>query len=128
MAGRGNETFYEQVYAFVRRVPRGAVVTYGQVAVELGAPAAARAVGYALYFMPKPSDIPWWRVINARGAISYKGRGSSADQQREMLEGEGLVFDADGRVDLKRLRWWPGPLNGEQRTGNGFADDEADGA
>ncbi|HKS92022.1 MAG TPA: methylated-DNA--[protein]-cysteine S-methyltransferase [Tepidiformaceae bacterium] len=107
MPERRNETFYERVYAFVGQVPSGSVVTYGQVALELGAPAAARAVGYALYFMPKPSDIPWWRVINAHGAISYKGRGSSADQQRELLEGEGLRFDANGRVDLKSVRWWP---------------------
>lgn len=112
-----HRTFYEQVYDFVRAVPRGSVVTYGQVALELGAPAAARAVGYALYFMPKPSDIPWWRVINARGAISYKGRGASADQQREMLEDEGLVFDADGRIDLKLYRWWPSPEAGNGKPG-----------
>ena len=119
MAGGRNETFYEQVYAFVRRVPPGSVVTYGQVAVELGAPAAARAVGYALHFMPKPSDIPWWRVINARGAISYKGRGSSADQQRTMLEDEGIVFNADDRVDLTRVRWWPPPGSGSGEQGTG---------
>lgn len=94
------------MYAFVRQVPRGRVVTYGQVAVELGAPMAARAVGYALYFLPKPTDVPWWRVINARGAISYKGRGASADLQRELLEQEGVVFGANDCVDFLVWRWW----------------------
>lgn len=101
------ETFYERVYEFVRAVPAGSVVTYGQVALELGAPSAARAVGYALYFLPKPSDVPWWRVINASGAISLRNRGPEADRQRMLLESEGVRFDANERVDLRRYRWWP---------------------
>ena len=104
----GTASFYERVYAFVRRVPRGKVVTYGQVALELGAPAAARAVGYALHNLPMGGDVPWWRVINVRGAISLKGRGPEADLQRRLLEREGLVFGADDCVDLRRFRWWPG--------------------
>lgn len=101
-------SFYERVYAAVRKVPRGAVVTYGQVALYLGAPAAARAVGYALHSLPAQNDVPWWRVINASGGISFKGRGPAADLQRELLEGEGVAFDRDGRVDLVRYRWRPG--------------------
>ncbi|MCZ2111217.1 MAG: MGMT family protein [Dehalococcoidia bacterium] len=103
------ESFYERVYAFVRRVPPGTVVTYGQVALELGAPAAARAVGYALHFLPKSGveTVPWWRVINARGSISLKGRGPEADRQRAILEQEGIPFDSAGHVDLNRYRWWP---------------------
>lgn len=103
------ETFYERVYAFVRQVPPGTVVTYGQVALELGAPAAARAVGYALHYLPKSGgeDVPWWRVINSRGAISLKGRGPEADRQRAMLEQEGIPFDATDRIDLATFRWWP---------------------
>jgi methylated-DNA-protein-cysteine methyltransferase-like protein len=104
-------SFYEEVYAFVRRVPRGRVVTYGQVALELGAPAAARAVGYALHFLPGENDVPWWRVINARGAISLKGRGASADLQRKLLEHEGVRFRADDTCDLRMYRWWPGDDN-----------------
>jgi len=103
------ETFYERVYAFVRQVPPGTVVTYGQVALELGAPAAARAVGYALRYLPKTGsdDVPWWRVVNARGAISLKGRGAEADRQRAMLEQEGVAFDSTDRIDLRVYRWWP---------------------
>lgn len=105
MAGR--ETFYDRVYQLVRQVPAGRVITYGHVALELGAPAAARAVGYALHSLPAANDVPWWRVINARGAISLKGRGEAADLQRQLLEAEGVQFDADGRTDLARYRWWP---------------------
>lgn len=101
-------SFYERVYAFVREVPRGRVITYGQVALALGSPAAARAVGYALYFLPPGNDVPWWRVINARGAITLKNRGPSADLQRVLLEGEGVAFDAADRCDLRVYRWWPG--------------------
>lgn len=104
---KSTETFYEQVYAFVERVPPGLVVTYGQVALELGSPGAARAVGYALYFQPIERGVPWWRVINVRGAISFKGRGPAADMQRKLLEEEGVIFDGSGRADLQRFRWWP---------------------
>lgn len=99
------KTFYDRVYAFVRSVPRGKVVTYGQVALELGSPAAARAVGYALHFLPGNSDVPWWRVINAGGGISLRGRGEAAEVQRRLLEEEGLVFRPAGTIDLRRYRW-----------------------
>ena len=113
MAGRENrETFYDRVYALVRRCPPGCVITYGHVAVELGAPMASRAVGYALHNLPAGSDVPWWRVINATGAISLKGRGVQADLQRALLEAEGIRFDANGRTDLARYRWWPGDAGG----------------
>jgi methylated-DNA-protein-cysteine methyltransferase-like protein len=101
------ETFYDLVYAFVHTVPAGRVVTYGQVALELGSPAAARAVGYALNYLPADTDVPWWRVINAGGAISYRGRIEAAGRQRTLLEGEGVVFEGD-RIDLHRWRYWPG--------------------
>ena len=102
------ETFYERVYAFVRTVPAGSVVTYGQVALELGSPSVARAVGYALYFLPANSDVPWWRVVNASGGISHRGRGAAADHQRRRLEAEGIPFGPGDKIDLKRWRWWPG--------------------
>jgi methylated-DNA-protein-cysteine methyltransferase related protein len=100
-------TFYDQVYAFVQQVPPGRVVTYGQVALHLGSPAAARAVGYALSYLKSGSDVPWWRVINARGTISLKGRGAQADLQRQLLESEGVEFNREGRTDLGTFRWWP---------------------
>ncbi len=100
-------TFYTRVYELVQRVPQGRVVTYGHVALLLGSPMAARAVGYALNALSNESDVPWWRVINARGAISLKGRGAAADLQRQLLEEEGVMFDATGRTSLGIYRWWP---------------------
>ncbi len=106
----GSESFYDQVYDLVRRVPPGSIVTYGQIAVLLGSPAAARAVGYALSYLPSSehsADVPWWRVINARGEISLKGRSASAELQRQLLESEGIVFSKEGRTRLSDYRWWP---------------------
>lgn len=106
-AREGPPTFYERVYALVCAIPPGRVMTYGQVALELGAPAAARAVGYALAWLPANTEVPWWRVVNARGGISLRGRGEEADLQRRLLEDEGVRFDRDGRIDLQRYRWFP---------------------
>lgn len=101
------ETFYDRVYEFVRGVPAGHVVTYGQVALELGSPAAPRAVGYALHFLPGNSDVPWWRVVNAGGGISLRGRGEAAEVQRHLLEAEGVEFGRGDTIDLRQYRWIP---------------------
>src|SRR5262245_27687083 len=97
--------FYACVHALVRQVPPGKVVTYGQVAALLGQPRAARAVGYALRFLPEGMDVPWHRVINHRGQISLRTPPESPLLQRLLLEEEGVVFDAEGRVDLALYRW-----------------------
>ena len=98
----------QRVYALVRRVPAGRVVTYGQVAALAGAPRAARAVGQAMRVCP--AGVPWHRVVNGRGTISRRGDGSGALSQRLLLEGEGVRF-ARGRIDLGRFRWpVPGAL------------------
>ncbi|MEO8540910.1 MAG: MGMT family protein [bacterium] len=103
---RPDQTFYDRVYAFVCGIPPGKVVTYGQVALELGAPAASRAVGYALHHLPSVEmDVPWWRVVNAKGGISLGSRGSAADIQRERLEEEGVRFTLEGRIRLRDFRW-----------------------
>ncbi|MBI2766201.1 MAG: MGMT family protein [Chloroflexi bacterium] len=106
--GPAPETFYDRAYDLIRQIPRGKVMTYGHVALTLGAPSAARAVGYALSVLPPgTADVPWWRVINARGEISLKNRGAAADLQRQLLEREGVVFDVAGKTDLWTYRWWP---------------------
>jgi methylated-DNA-protein-cysteine methyltransferase-like protein len=98
--------FHRQVYRLVRRVPRGKVVTYGQVAALLGRPRAARAVGTALGTLPGPllGTVPWHRVISAAGRCSHRD-GFSASIQRDLLEREGVRFDRRGCVDLERTRW-----------------------
>lgn len=101
------QTFYDRVYELLLAVPPGSVVTYGQVAALLGAPAAARAVGYSLRALPPSTPVPWWRVINAKGQISLKGRGLGAELQLELLRDEGVEFDSSGTADLSTYRWWP---------------------
>lgn len=105
-AARRAPKFARAVYALVRRVPRGRVVTYGQVAAILGHPRAARAVGTALSHLPEALIrlVPWQRVINAAGGISFRGDLHRPDQQRELLEMEGVAMRG-GRVDLTRYRW-----------------------
>lgn len=91
----------------VRRIPEGRVATYGQVAALAGFPGHARQVGYALHDLPADTDVPWQRVINARGEVSPRAAPGSEGYQRHLLEEEGVVFDAAGRVDLRRFRWEP---------------------
>ena len=98
--------FHGRVYAVVRRVPAGFVTTYGDVATILGSPRVARHVGWALAALPQGDvDVPWHRVLNAKGTISFRGDTWRAEMQREWLEMEGVAFDENGRVDLKRYRW-----------------------
>ena len=92
----------------VRRIPRGRVATYGQVALLAGLGRQARLVGYALSALPSGTRVPWYRVINARGAISARsGDPAGAFNQRLRLEAEGVKFDARGRVPLDRYGWTP---------------------
>src|SRR5438552_11616779 len=102
----GPPPFYQLVYQVVRRVPRGKVVTYGQVAAILGQPRGARAVGVALCALSAPlvDSVPWHRVIAASGRCSHRD-GFWAAMQRERLEEEGVSFDRSGAVNLKRTRW-----------------------
>ncbi|MEM9555082.1 MAG: MGMT family protein [Acidobacteriota bacterium] len=96
---------YERFWSVVRRVPEGRVVTYGQVAAMAGLPGRARQVGYALSALPDEHDVPWQRVINARGEVSPRSEPGYDGLQRAILEDEGVEFDAHGRVDLDRFRW-----------------------
>ena len=103
--------FYEQVYAVVRRVPRGRVTSYGRVARMLGRPNAARAVGYALGALddrqrgPRTSQVPWYRVINHVGRISTPNMNGGADLQARLLREEGVAVGEDLRVDLSVYLW-----------------------
>lgn len=98
--------FYEAVYRLTRRIPRGRVMTYGQIAAILGCPRAARAVGYAMR-ASGPHDVPWQRVINGKGQISAKTEVERPVLQKLLLESEGVKFDASETCDLKRYRWEP---------------------
>jgi len=94
---------YEEIYAVVKRIPRGRVASYGRVARVVGC--GAREVGYAMAAAPDGWAIPWWRVINRRGEISARKGGDGEARQRRRLLDEGVVFDARGRVDFARFGW-----------------------
>lgn len=104
-------TFFDHVYAVVRRVPCGRVTTYGAVALMLGQPRGARAVGYALNALkdrggdPAYGDVPWQRVINAQGRISIVNREYDAAEQAARLRAEGVAVDETLRIDLDRYAW-----------------------
>lgn len=102
--------FHEKVYAVVRLVPKGWVTTYGDVGTVLGSARIARQVGWALASLPaEHADVPWHRVINAHGMVSYKGDLERAGRQEALLRAEGHVLDADGRLDLEARRYrYPG--------------------
>jgi methylated-DNA-protein-cysteine methyltransferase-like protein len=98
---------YSRIYKIVRRIPRGRVATYGQIAELAEMEGRSRQVGYALHRLPASIDIPWHRVVNARGEVSPRSGGDSHELQRLLLESEGIRFDARGRIDLKKYRWRP---------------------
>lgn len=95
--------FNRRVYAVVRLVPPQRVTTYGDVATVLGSPRVARHVGFALAALGDDA-VPWHRVINSKGRISFKGDVARGALQRALLQAEGVVFDGEGRVDLRRYR------------------------
>jgi len=102
---------YQRFYRVVRRIPRGRVATYGQVAALAGLPRGARLAGYALSALRGTAhDVPWQRVLGARGrgfaGVSLKDPMGAA-VQRDLLEREGVALDARGRIDLGRFGWRP---------------------
>lgn len=99
--------FSERVYACVRRIPPGRIVNYGGVAALVGKPRAARGVGYALGHLPADTDVPWWRVVNRRGAVSTSPLTGVAQRQRALLEREGVAFDEKGEASWERFGWYP---------------------
>jgi methylated-DNA-protein-cysteine methyltransferase related protein len=98
---------YQRIYALIRQVPSGKVVTYGQVAKIVGG-CTPRMVGYALAALRASKNIPevpWQRVINSQGKISSHGDGFGSAIQRQMLEEEGIVFSTNEIIDLEEFGW-----------------------
>lgn len=98
---------YGPIYAVVRRIPKGRVATYGQVAAFAGRPGRARQVGYAMHALPEGSGVPWQRVINASGRISFHPDSMEHAVQRALLEAEGVAFGPGGSISLERFGWKP---------------------
>jgi len=108
---------YQRIYRVVRRIPRGRVATYGQVATLAGLPGRARQVGYALHALPPNSAVPWHRVVNAQGAVSRRSVAGAELEQQQLLAREGVRLDARGRVPLGRVRWVPRTSVAAHRVG-----------
>jgi len=96
---------WKKIHAVVRRIPKGRVATYGQVASLAGMAGHARQVGYALHALDDEDAVPWQRVVNARGEVSPRSDPGWDQIQRQLLEREGIHFDLRGRIDLDRFGW-----------------------
>ena len=101
-----NDEATEAICAVIRRIPKGWVATYGQIATMAGLPRRARLVGHLLRHLNPTTDIPWHRVVNAKGEVTHTpSRNGSDTLQQHLLEQEGIEFDTKNRVNLERFRW-----------------------
>lgn len=101
----GDKSVFEKIYDIVRQIPPGRVATYGQIACLAGNPRWSRVVGYALHVNPFPDEIPCFRVVNRFGETSGSFAFGGPDEQRRLLELDGVKFNEDGRVDLDKYIW-----------------------
>lgn len=96
---------YQEVYKVVSYIPEGKVATYGQIARLVGRPRHARQVGYALAALPEEHEVPWHRVVNAKGEISARSSSDYEHYQQILLEEEGIEFGLKGRIKLSIYQW-----------------------
>ena len=100
------QSYRERVYEVVRQIPKGRVMTYGQIAEILGDGYTARTVGYVMHGADS-ENVPWQRVINAQGKCSTSKMTLPVNLQQSILESEGVKFDGRGRCDLNLVLWTP---------------------
>lgn len=93
---------FEKIYDVVKSIPKGRVMTYGQVAILAGNPRWARVVGYALHSNPNPNEIPCHRVVMRDGSVAPGFVFGGPDVQKQILSGEGITFTKDGKVDMEK--------------------------
>jgi len=111
---QGNPEYRERVYKIVRHIPRGRVMTYGQIAELLGEGYTPRTVGFAMH--SSPDGTPWHRVLNAQGATSTGRIVLPHDKQQRLLEQEGVVFNQNNRCDLETYLYIPKTKTVSQKT------------
>jgi methylated-DNA-protein-cysteine methyltransferase-like protein len=97
---------FERIYEVVKTIPKGKVTTYGQVALLAGNPRWSRVVGYALHKNPQPGIIPCHRVVTRNGEVAKSFAFGGGETQKELLENEGVIFETDGTIDLKKYGWF----------------------
>jgi len=101
------EAFTEKAILVIQNIPTGKIMTYGQVAAHAGSPRGARQVARLLHSMSVKYELPWHRVINAQGKISFQDTDNRLSQE-ELLQNEGVNMDSSGKIDLKHYRHDPG--------------------
>lgn len=97
--------FSRKVIEWIRKIPKGKVVTYGQIAKLAGEPHASRGVAWILHSSSKAYRLPWHRVVNAKGEISFPVHSSFHRKQKKLLENENVEFSLDGKINLKKFQW-----------------------
>ena len=105
MLDKTDHDYRERVFGVVRMIPRGRVMTYGQIAEILGEGYTPRTVGFVMH--SANDNTPWHRVINAQGGCSTRGLVLPHDKQQRMLEAEGVSFNERGRCELQEYLWIP---------------------
>ncbi len=100
------ETFYESVIDIIKRIPPGKVATYGEIADYAGNKRAARQVSYILNSSWEKHKLPWHRVVNSKGGISLR-KGHGYELQKKLLKREGIIFNEEDCIDLKKFQWFP---------------------
>ena len=111
MPANSDSDYREGVFRIVRSIPRGQVMTYGQIAEILGEGYTPRTVGFVMH--SANDKTPWHRVVNAQGGCSTRGIVLPHDKQQRMLEAEGIRFNKSGRCDLQTYLWIP---QGKRKT------------
>ncbi len=97
----------EKIWQVVAQIPKGKVATYGQVAKLAELPGYARYVGYTMKNLPSGTKLPWFRVVNSQGRLSFPRDSSQYQLQKSTLESEGIVF-IEGKFPLRKYQWQPG--------------------
>jgi len=108
--------FSKQVMSFIKKVPKGKVATYGQIAKLAGKPQGSRGVAWILNSSSEAHDLPWHRIINSKGQISFPKASSSYRKQKALLEKEGVQFDKSGQIDMKVFQWKKEPAKAKLGT------------
>jgi methylated-DNA-protein-cysteine methyltransferase-like protein len=117
--------FSRKVMALVKKIPKGKVATYGQIAALAGKPHGARGVGWILHSSTRAHDLPWQRVLNSKGRISFDSRSAEFKEQKKLLVSEGIRFSDGNQIDLDRFQWKKRPPQKRRspKTPSLFSDD-----
>nr|BFD64493.1 hypothetical protein BdHM001_31740 [Bdellovibrio sp. HM001] len=97
--------FSKKVLSFIMKIPRGKIATYGQIAALAGKPQGARGVAWLLHSCSESHDLPWQRVLNSKGKISFAPGSAEFKKQKKLLESEGVEFSGVNQIDMKRFQW-----------------------